>query len=159
MIDRIKNLPVASNARRALETVQSWLAPALLRRRTFAAALVASLLAIIYWGMIASDRYVSEAQIVIERTDMSVRSSMDIGSLLSGAANGSHGDQMMLRTHLLSVNMLNKLDAKLDLRGHYSHTHAIRSPGCGARTGRRSGFIGIILVAPASNSTIIRECW
>jgi capsular polysaccharide transport system permease protein len=34
------------------------------------------------------------------------------------AANPS--DQLLLRDHLLSVDMLQRLDAKLDLRGHYS---------------------------------------
>lgn len=120
MIDRIKNLPVALGARRMMEGLQGWLAPAILRRRTFAAAAIVSLCAILYWGLIASDRYVSEALVVIERTDMSIGSAVDLGSLLSGATSGNHGDQMMLRTHLLSVDMLEKLDAQLDLRGHYS---------------------------------------
>lgn len=116
MIERIKNLPVI----RGLDVIQRWLAPPLLRRRTFSVAGVAILMAIVYWGMIASDRYVSEAQIIIERTDMSAGSAMDLGSLLTGAAGGSRADQLLLRTHLLSVDMLNKLDAQLDLRSHYS---------------------------------------
>lgn len=120
MINRIKNLPVADNARRILEIVQRWLTPALLRRRTFGLATVAILLATIYWGGVASDRYISEAKIVIERTDMAVGAAMDISSLLTGAAGGNRTDQMLLRSYLLSVDMLKKLDAKLDLRGHYS---------------------------------------
>lgn len=122
MINRIKNLPVALNARRMMESVQSWLAPAILRRRTFSAAAIAGLCAMLYWGFVASDRYVSEAQVVIERTDMSIGGAVDLGGLLSGGTSGNHGDQMMLRTHLLSVDMLEKLDAQLDLRGHYSDT-------------------------------------
>jgi len=47
---------------------QSWLIPALLRRRVFGAAFIASLLAAFYWGLIASDRYVSEAHVVIQKT-------------------------------------------------------------------------------------------
>ena len=121
MIDRIKNHPVTGNARRAIESVQGWLAPALLRRRTFGIAVVAIVLAIIYWGLVASDRYVSEAQIVIERTDMSSGgAAVDLGGLLSGAASGNRTDQMLLRAHLLSIDMLNKLDTSLDLRSHYS---------------------------------------
>src|SRR5574343_550603 len=120
MINRIKELSTSANTRRLLEVMSNWLAPAILRRRTFGAAAIVSIGAILYWGLFASDRFVSEALIVIERTDASIGSTMDLGSLLSGAANGNHGDQMMLRAHLLSVDMLEKLDAKLDLRGHYS---------------------------------------
>lgn len=122
MIKRIKNLPVAVSAKKAVQTLHGWLAPALLRRRTFSVAAVCILLASIYWGFIASDRYVSEAKVVLERTDMSTGASMDLGALLSGATGGNRADQMLLRTHLLSVDMLNKLDAALDLRGHYSDT-------------------------------------
>lgn len=120
MINRIKKLPVADNARRVLETVQRWLSPALLRRRTFGVAAIAIVLAVIYWGFVASDRYISEAKVVIERTDMSAASAMDIGSLLTGVTGGNHADQMQLRAYLLSTDMLVKLDEKLDLRGHYS---------------------------------------
>lgn len=120
MINRIKNLPVAGNARRILETIQRWLTPALLRRRTFGLAALTILVATIYWGFVASDRYISEARIVIERTDMAAGTAMDIGTLLSGAAGGSRTDQMLLRSYLLSVDILKKLDEKLDLRSHYS---------------------------------------
>lgn len=120
MINRIKNLPVADNARRLLETAQRWLTPAFLRRRTFGLAALSILAATIYWGVIASDRYISEAKIVIERTDMTAGAVMDISSLLTGATGGNRPDQMMLRSYLLSIDMLNHLDAKLDLRSHYS---------------------------------------
>lgn len=116
MIDRFQSLPVA----KGLERLQDWLMPALLRRRIFFVAAVCVLLAVVYWGLIASDRYVSEAQIVIERTDVSAGSVPDLGSLLSGATGGNRIDQMQLRTYLLSFDMLKKLDAQLDLRAHYS---------------------------------------
>lgn len=120
MINRIKELPVADNARRMLESAQRWLTPALLRRRTFSLAAFTIVLATIYWGFIASDRYISEAKVVIERTDMASGVATDIGALLTGGGGGNRLDQMLLRSHLLSVDMLNKLDKKLDLRGHYS---------------------------------------
>jgi capsular polysaccharide transport system permease protein len=95
------------------------LAPALLRFRTFGVALLISFFAILYWGFFASDRYVSEAHVIIQKTDLSSGQSMDFSSLL-GNAGGLSADQLMLRDHLLSVDMLKSLDAKLDLRGHYS---------------------------------------
>jgi len=120
MIDRISNLPATQKARRLMDSLHNALTPALLRRRTFRVAAVAVLGAILYWGLIASDRYVSEARIVIQRTDMLVSSTMDLGSLLTGASGGNRTDQLMLRAHLQSVDMLNKLDQRLGLRKHYS---------------------------------------
>jgi len=120
MIDRIKKSSVADKAQQIFEKLQRELAPGILRRRTFVAAAVAILLAFFYWGFLASDRYVSEAQVVIERTDMSSGVAMDLGALVSGVSGGNRADQLLLRTYLLSVDMLNKLDAKLNLRAHYS---------------------------------------
>lgn len=100
--------------------VQGWTAPALLQGRTFRAATTASLLALLYWGGIASDRYVSEAHVMVQRTDMASSQNVDFSSLISGVAGGSHADQFLLRDYLLSVDILKKLDSRLDLRGHYS---------------------------------------
>lgn len=93
----------------------------LLRRSIISAAVIASLLAAVYWLAIASDRYVSEARVIIQRTDLAGGQSMDFSSLLGGAS-GNRADQLLLRDHLLSVDMLNKLDAALHLRAHYSDT-------------------------------------
>ncbi len=87
-----------------------------------AIALVTTLLAALYWLFIASDRYVSEARVVIQRTDLPGGQTMDFASLLGGANSGSRSDQLLLREHLMSVDLLTKLDAKLDLRGHYSNS-------------------------------------
>lgn len=96
---------------------------ALKRQRTLALALLACLLVSLYWGMVASDRYVSEARIIIQRTDLSGSQDMDFSSLLSGSSAVNRADQLLLRDHLLSVDMLRKLDAKLNLRAHYSNIH------------------------------------
>jgi capsular polysaccharide transport system permease protein len=120
MITRMKQSWPARSAARLASWAQGWLTPALLRRRTFAAALGAALLGTLYWGLIASDRYVSEAHIIIQHTDLAGSQSMDFGSLI-GAFNGtSRADQLFLRDHLLSIDMLKKLDARLGLRAHYS---------------------------------------
>lgn len=100
--------------------IQSWTAPVLLRRRTFRVAAAACLLAMVYWGGIASDRYVSEAHVIVQRTDMGSSQTVDFSSLISGSAGGNHADQFLLRDYLLSVDILKKLDAKFDLRSHYS---------------------------------------
>jgi len=79
-----------------------------------------SLMVIIYWGLLASDRYVSEAHVIIQSTDLINTHNMDIGSLLGGVSSGGGADQMLLRDHLLSVDMLKELDKELNLRAHYS---------------------------------------
>jgi len=93
---------------------------ALWRRRIIGVALIASLVAALYWIVIASDRYVSDAHVIIQRTDLPGGQGMDFSSLLAGVGNGSRADQLLLRDHLLSIDMLRKLDEALDLRAHYS---------------------------------------
>jgi len=84
-------------------------------------ALVVALLGTIYWSLIASDRYVSEAQVIVQKADLAVPQGLDFGTLLGSIGGGdSHQDQMLLRAHLLSVDMLRKLDKELGLREHYS---------------------------------------
>jgi capsular polysaccharide transport system permease protein len=122
MMDRIKQSPPARAMAGLADWTRDWFAPALLRRRAFAAAFIASLLAAVYWGLIASDRYVSEAHVVIQRTDLSSGASFNIGSLL-GTTPANHEDQLLLRDHLLSVDMLKRVDARLNLRAHYSDSH------------------------------------
>ncbi|HEX7035949.1 MAG TPA: chain-length determining protein [Pseudomonadales bacterium] len=81
----------------------------------FAVAL-AILGAAFYWSLIATDRYVSEANVVLQSARLP-QTELSVSSILSG---GMSGDLLMLRDHLLSVDMLKKLDDALDLRAHYS---------------------------------------
>lgn len=96
------------------------LLPALCQRPILAVAIVLSLLAAVYWLAVASDRYVSEARIIIQRTDLAGGQGMDFSSLLGGGSSGSRSDQLLLRDYLRSIDMLKKLDADLNLRAHYS---------------------------------------
>lgn len=75
----------------------------------------------LYWLIIASDRYVSEANVIIQRTDLSPGKSIDVSALLAGTSGTNRADQLLLRDHLLSVDMLKKLDDALNLRTHYSN--------------------------------------
>jgi len=99
------------------------LAPALLRHRALGAALLASLAAAFYWGIVASDIYVSEAHVIIQRTDLAGGQAMDFAGLFGNIGGGGRTDQLLLRDYLLSADMLKKLDARLNLRGHYSDWH------------------------------------
>lgn len=90
------------------------------RHKLTAAALLLSLLAGVYWLFLASDRYVSEARVIIQRSDLSSGQTMDFTSLLSGVAGGNRPDQLLMRDHMLSLDMLRKLDVQLKLREHFS---------------------------------------
>lgn len=72
-----------------------------------------------YW-LFSSDRYVSEAIVIIQNTEQISAPSFDIATMLGGLGVARKPDQLLLREHLFSVDMLKKLDAVLDLRSHYS---------------------------------------
>lgn len=93
---------------------------ALKRNRILGTAVFACLMAVVYWGFIASDRYVSEASLIIQRTDLSEAKSLDVGALLGGGTATNRPDQLLLLNYMLSRDMLAKLDSTLHLREHYS---------------------------------------
>ena len=78
-----------------------------------------SLLCTGYW-LFASDRYVSEAIIIIQNTEQISAPSLDVATVLGTIGSATKPDQLLLREHLLSVDMLKKLDMELHLREHYS---------------------------------------
>lgn len=80
------------------------------------------LLTVFYWGIYASDRYVSEANVVLESPQIAMPT-MDVTSILSGAPSGS-GDMLLLRDYLLSVDMLRNIDRLVNFRKHYSDSGA-----------------------------------
>lgn len=90
------------------------------RHSIFSAALLASLLTALYWGFIASDRYVAEARVIIQRSDLAGGQAMDFSSLLTGTGGTNRADQLLMRDHLLSLDTLRKLENSLQLRQHYS---------------------------------------
>lgn len=82
---------------------------------------VAAFLSLIYWCF-ASDRYVSEAVVLVQNTDTGGSTqSMDLLNLFSNTT-GNKSDQLLLVEYLTSLDMLNKLDKEFDLRSHYSST-------------------------------------
>lgn len=84
-------------------------------------AFMLSAFLVLYWLIIASDRYVSEANVIIQRTDLSAGKSIDVSAILAGTGSNNRADQLLLRDHLLSVDMLKKLDKAINLRAHYSN--------------------------------------
>lgn len=93
---------------------------ALRLRPIIGAAVVASMLGALYWSLVASDRYVSEAHVIVQRSDLTGRQGADFSSLLGMGSGGNKGDELLLADHLLSIDMMNTLDSRLHLREHYS---------------------------------------
>ncbi len=88
-------------------------------KNIFMIILIFSVLGIIYW-CVASDRYVSEAIVIVQNTETGSSSSpSDLLSMFTGGS-GNKADQMILVEFLTSLDMLEKLDQKLNLKDHYS---------------------------------------
>ncbi|NWO04302.1 MAG: chain-length determining protein [Alteromonadaceae bacterium] len=79
---------------------------------------LAILLVGLYWGLWASDRYVSKANVVLESPQIAAPE-LSFQSLM-GATSNSSGDMLLLRDYLLSVDMLRQADNALNLREHYA---------------------------------------
>lgn len=83
----------------------------------WASCILAIFFAVIYWGLLATDRYVSETHVVLQSADINP-AGFNVSSLLSGTSGA--GDLLLLKDHLQSVDMLQKLQQELDIRDHYA---------------------------------------
>lgn len=84
----------------------------------WALAVIAILLVSFYWFVIAEERYVSRATVVLESPQVATPE-LSLSSLIGGGA-GNTADLLLLREHLLSVDMLRLLDEQLNIRKHYT---------------------------------------
>lgn len=78
---------------------------------------VAIVLVTVYWSIWASNRYISESNVVLESPQIAAPT-MNFASLLGGSTGSS--DMLLLRDYLLSVDMLRKVDSSLGFREHYA---------------------------------------
>ena len=85
----------------------------------FLIAIVSAIIMSLYWGVIATNRYVSEANVVLESPQIAAPT-MNFQSLLSGGGAGNRADMLLLRDYLLSVDMLRQLQDTLNIREHFS---------------------------------------
>ncbi|WP_295399083.1 chain-length determining protein [uncultured Thiocystis sp.] len=83
---------------------------------TWGLVLAAILGAILYWSLIATDRYVSRSNVVLLSAQIA-QSHAGLSAILSGPTGN---DLLILRDFMLSTDMLQRLDAELDLRAHYA---------------------------------------
>ncbi|WP_110630650.1 chain-length determining protein [Salinicola salarius] len=74
-----------------------------------------------YWGIWASDRYVSHANVVLESPQLS-QPQLNFSSLLTGG--GGNADMLVLRDYMRSVDMLKYLIDNADYSEHYANSGA-----------------------------------
>lgn len=74
-------------------------------------------IAVIYFGLIASDRYVSRAELVVKQADQ-IKMLPDALSML-GIGGSNHEDILLIQDYLASPDLLTKLDKELGLKAHY----------------------------------------
>lgn len=85
----------------------------------WAVAVIAIALVSFYWFVWAEDRYVSSATVVLESPQIAAPE-ISFASLMGGGGGGNTHDLLLLREHLLSVDMLRHLDEELNVRNHYN---------------------------------------
>lgn len=138
------NLPIAAPFRRwlpqtgeaALRLPALWQAPTRLPRvlRTtpsgggrwifFILALLPTILAVLYFGFIATDRYVAVAQFVV-RTAAKPNGLSGLGSLLHMAGlSNSDDDTYAVQNYMTSLDAVQQLEQKLPLREYYGRPEA-----------------------------------
>jgi capsular polysaccharide transport system permease protein len=78
--------------------------------------------AILYYGLIASDVYVSESRFLVRNSQQPSSSGL-VGELLQSSGLGGHSDNDSFSVHdyILSRDALKELDNKLDLRKSFSN--------------------------------------
>ncbi|MGY3916067.1 sugar transporter [Aeromonas australiensis] len=74
-------------------------------------------IATVYFGFMASDRYVSRAELIIKQADQ-IKMLPDALSML-GIGGSNHQDVLLIQDYLKSWDMLAKLDKELALKSHY----------------------------------------
>lgn len=123
MKHEVLDLQFTDLASRTSRFAKNGLWPFLRGSPILAIALGFSVMSAAYWLFIASDRYVSEAHVIVQRTEIGGAAGIDLPSFLTGGGATSRGDQLILRDYLRSVDMVRKLDREMDLRDHYSSWH------------------------------------
>src|SRR5882724_5024308 len=83
--------------------------------------LAPTLAASVYYGLIASDLYISESHFVVRSPQRQVQSGGILGSLLQSTGfSRSQDDAYSVQDFILSRDALRELESKLDVRKAYS---------------------------------------
>lgn len=79
-------------------------------------------IAVLYFGVMVSDRYVSRADVLVKQADQ-IKMLPEALSIL-GVGGSSHQDVLLIQHYLQSWDLLSTLDRELDLKGHYQSHQA-----------------------------------
>ncbi|WP_270792933.1 sugar transporter [Aeromonas sp. QDB21] len=93
-----------------------------LKLGSFLWVVVCFTLAVFYFGLVASDRYVSRAEVIIKQADQ-IKMLPDTLSML-GLGGSNHQDVLLVQDYLNSWDLLSKLDKELSLKAHYQSNQA-----------------------------------
>lgn len=74
-------------------------------------------IAVLYFGVMVSDRYVSRADVLVKQADQ-IKMLPEALSIL-GVGGSSHQDVLLIQDYLQSWDLLSTLDQELDLKEHY----------------------------------------
>lgn len=75
----------------------------------------------LYCGWLSSDRYVSQAQVIVKQAEQ-VKMASDALSLL-GIGGSSHQDALVIQSYLASWPLYQRLDQALQLQAHFQQPH------------------------------------
>jgi len=120
-LDKLKNKPLQfvkdskayGNAQKGMD--YTWA-----KFGSFALVLLASLLVVFYYGLMASPRYVSESQFVVKQASSSDVPMLGLAAL--GSVSPSMRDALILQKYIQSREMAMALDAAVSLKAHYERS-------------------------------------
>jgi capsular polysaccharide transport system permease protein len=94
----------------------AFLSPARLKLLLIALPMV---LALLYYTVLAADRYVSESIVTVRQANQGSSALPGAALMLAGISPALREDNLYLRQYIHSLDLLKKLDAELGLRAHY----------------------------------------
>jgi len=98
------------------------------------------LLGTLYFGVIATPRYVSESIISVHQANQET-SAGPLAMMLTGVNSTSRDDTLYVRQYIQSVDLLGKLDKKLNLRKHFEEGNGLDVPFRLSKTATREDFV------------------
>jgi capsular polysaccharide transport system permease protein len=109
--------PAATPAARDAPPPENRLPPAL--AWFLAIVAVPALLAAVYYGLIASDVYVAEIRFAVRSSSQAPATGFLESIIGTSGASGSGDDAKIVRDYILSKDILEELDRRMDLRRHF----------------------------------------
>lgn len=122
-LDKLKRQPLRFvKDSRAYSTAQKGLYLTWAKLGSFALVVLASFVLVLYFGFIASPRYVSEVQFVVKQSGGGDLPLAGIASL--GAVSNSMRDALIIKEFIESRDMAEALDAEIQLKSHFQQDSA-----------------------------------